>query len=214
LQLAAVVRRRSEFVSRRECSVIPRKWPVSIERTQVGWGLWLWWVLASTVGLLIGGAVGTAVGGALFPAEGGAVALAVAFAVTGAVIGTAQWLALRQHLSRAGWWVLASILGFAMFGAVYEADAVVFAVVFVVVGAAVGIAQWLVLRQHLPRAGWWVLASTIGFAIFGAVPSLFEALFEAVGFAVGAAVALVFVATYGGITGAALVWLLRQPAAE
>lgn len=158
--------------------------------------------------------MGTAVGGALFPGEGNAVALAVAFAVTGAVIGTAQWLVLRQHLPRAGWWVLASALGFAMFGGVHEADAVVFAVVFVVVGAAVGIVQWLVLRQHLSRAGCWVLASTTGFAMFGAAPKVFEAVYQAVGFAVGAAVVLVIVAMYGGITGAALVRLLRQPAAE
>jgi hypothetical protein len=150
------------------------------------------------------------VGGVLFGAEAGVVALGVAFAVTGAVIGTAQWLLLRQHLSRVGGWVLATSLGFAMFGAVNEANTVVFAVVFAVVGAAVGIAQWLVLRQHLRRAGWWALASTMGFATYGAVPSLYETVYGAV----GVVVVLTIVAMYGAITGAVLVWLLRQPASE
>ena len=63
-----------------------------------------------------------------------------------------------------------------MFGAVFEAQTLVFAVVFVVVGTAVGIAQWLVLRQHVDRAGWWILASTLSVAMFGVVPSVFEAV--------------------------------------
>jgi hypothetical protein len=171
-------------------------------------------MLASTVGFLIGGAVGTAVGGALFGGEGSVVALAFAFVVSGAVTGTAQWLVLRQHLSGADGWVLASTLGFAILGAVNEASAAVFAVVFVVAGAVVGVTQWLVLRPHLCRAGLWVLASTAGFAMFGVAPSVFEAVYRAAGFAVGASVVLVIVTMYGGITGAALVWLLQQPASE
>ena len=111
----------------------------------VGWGFWLWWVLASTVGFLIGGGMGEAVNDVVLPgfARFTAEALTVAFAVSGAVTGIAQWLVLRQRLSRAGWWVLASTVGFAMFGAVYKAVyvAVGDAVGFAVVGAAVGITQ-------------------------------------------------------------------------
>jgi hypothetical protein len=166
------------------------------------------------VGLLLGGGLGTSVGAALFPAEAGAVALAVSFAVTGAVIGTAQWWLLRPHLPRAGGWVLATLLGFALFGAAFEADAALFALVFVVVGAAVGIAQWCVLRQHLQRAGAWVLANTMGFALFGIVPSLYEKVYGVVGFTVSAALVLAIVAGYGGITGAVLVWLFRRTATE
>jgi hypothetical protein len=106
------------------------------------------------------------------------------------------------------------MLGFTSFGAAFEAGAALFALVFVVVGAAVGIAQWWVLRQHLQRAGGWVLASTMGFAPFGVVPSLYERVYGAVGFALSAALVLGIVAGYGGITGVALVWLLRQTATE
>jgi hypothetical protein len=184
---------------------------MNIERAQVGKAIWLWWVLVSTLGFLIGGTVGTALGGALFSAEGNVVALAVAFAVTGAGTGTAQWLVLRQHLARAGWWILATAICFALFGVVDGADAVRFAAIFVVVGAVVGVAQWLVLRQHLSQAGWWVMASTLSFALFGVAPSVFEAVFGTIGFVVGVVVVLTIVSMYGGITGAVLVWLLRQP---
>jgi len=79
------------------------------------------------------------------------------------------------------------------------------------VGWAVGGAmQWLVLRSQVSRAGWWVLASTVGWLV---------------GFLVGGAVGhedilvvfLFFItlwAVAGAITGIALIWLLRQPARE
>jgi hypothetical protein len=63
------------------------------------------------------------------------------------------------------------------------------------VGILVGSLQWLVLRSQISRARWWILASALG---MGAG----FALDQVVGHLVGLA-----------ITGTALVWLLRQPAA-
>lgn len=186
---------------------------MAAERGGIRWSLWLSWVLASTLGLLVGGAVGTAAVSAAFPLKDDSLTLALSFAVTGLVIGTAQWLVLRQHLSRIGWWILASIAGFAMFGTASQANPVEFALAFVVAGAGVGIAQFLVLRPHLTRAGWWVLACTLGFAAFGFVPKVAEVIFATAGYAAGVIVVLVIVAAYGGITGVVLVWLLRRPIA-
>ena len=189
---------------------------MNTERKQVGWGFWLrwvsafwlWWVLASTVGLAVGGAVGGAVGFAVYEEPAGVavvVGVAVVGAVFGASVGIAQWLVLRRQVSRAGWWVLASTVGLAVGGVVVEAVLVGGALlvgetlVFAVFGASVGIAQWLVLRRwQVSRAGWWVLASTVGFAVTGVVV---EAVF-------------VSLAGYGAITGGVLVWLLRQPRPE
>jgi hypothetical protein len=64
--------------------------------------------------------------------------------------------------------------------------------------------QWLVLRRRIASAGWWVLASIVGWVIGIAV-------FLAVGWFVAWAVGF---AVVGAITGGALVRLLRQPAAE
>jgi hypothetical protein len=62
------------------------------------------------------------------------------------------------------------------------------------VGTLVGTMQWVVLRRHVSRAGWWVLTSALG-------SGLSFALNQVVGQLVGVAV-----------TGAVLVWVLRLPA--
>ena len=195
---------------------------MNTERAQVGWRFWLGWVVASTVGLGVGMAVPlwaiVVFHGVLAYAAGGrssalgeAVALYVFLTLIGAFggasVGIAQWLVLRRQVARAGWWVLASIVGFALgfvvggpLGSATTSRAV-FTPVDVAVqfllggagnGAPMGIAQWLVLRRQVGRAGWWVLASTVGLAV-GAF------------FSVAAGV------IYAPITGGVLVWLLRQP---
>ena len=62
-------------------------------------------------------------------------------------------------------------------------------------GTVAGLMQWLVLRRQVARAGWWVLACTLGWVVAVPVGDL--------GGPPGWAV-------YGAITGAVLVWLLRQ----
>jgi hypothetical protein len=104
-------------------------------RRKPGWGFWLLWVLASSVGLAVGLAVVGAVSGA------------VPLDVVGAVAGVAQWLLLRRQVRRAGWWILASTVGWAVGLAVVNAvvDAVVDAVGWAV-GWAVGLAVgWAVV---------------------------------------------------------------------
>ena len=63
------------------------------ERAPVGWRVWLWWVLASTVGWIVGWIVGGLVSGITDTAAGWAVLGAVYGAITGAVL---VWL-LRQR---------------------------------------------------------------------------------------------------------------------
>jgi hypothetical protein len=198
---------------------------MNTERAQVGWRFWLWWVLASTVGLAVGMLVrpfAFYVVGAWLTWGGGievvfalddVVALEVAFALSGALggasVGIAQWLVLRRQVSRAGWWVLASSVGLAV-GSVVGPDIMpdlsraepTFVVGIAQValrgvqdGASIGIAQWLVLRRRVARGGWWVLASTVGLAV-------------GVLFSVAAGV------IYAPITGGVLVWLLRHPVTE
>ena len=183
-------------------------------RRKPGWGFWLLWVLASSVGLAVGDAVVRAVGGA------------VSGAVFGAVAGVAQWLLLRRQVRRAGWWILASTVGLAVGLAVVNAvvgavsGAVPSDVVGAVVGAVSGVAQWLILRRQVRRAGWWILASTVGWAVGLAVGgavgwAVVNAVVDAVGWAVGLAAGWAVVgAVSGSITGTVLVWLLRQPRRE
>jgi hypothetical protein len=137
-----------------------------VQRTYTGTNLWLQWVLANIVGWATGWAI-FAVCADTIPMVGHP----VGFIVGGATVGVLQWLVLRRVVDRAGWSILASSLGltvgfiggWALGGPPFD-----FLLAFVLVGLLNGIVQWLALRQRSDRAGWWVLASTIGFALGGA----------------------------------------------
>lgn len=182
---------------------------MNAERARGGLGFWLWWVLASAMGLVLGAVVGGALVD-IFPSVLGG---AISGVAVGSAVGTSQWLVLRKQLSQVGWWVIASIAGFAMFGAVAtvlsEKVSIVF--LFALIGAAIGVAQWLVLRPHFSQAGWWVLANVSAFSSFGVAV---DAVYAIKGESASLAVSLVVLSIYGGLTGAALVWLLRQPMPE
>ncbi len=186
----------------------------------VKWQFWLLWVLASAAGGAVvaavaraaANAVGRAVGHALGGVVGEAAVGVVALGGMMTAIGIAQWLVLQRRISWAGWWVLASVVGGAVGGAVtlgvwsvltVFAGETVRAFVGVIIGFAVfGIAQWLVLRRQVSRAGWLALASTVALAAspLGVV---------AIGALVGGEVArgAGFGAVYGAITGSAFVIL-------
>ena len=119
-----------------------------------GWGFWLRWVLASTVGWVLGGV-------AAVVADAVVVGLMVGFAVGGVIgggPGVLQWLVLRRQVARAGWWVVASAVGVGV-GWIVEGGVVVVVVLVVseVLGGAVNGAitgamlVWL-LRQRAAAA--------------------------------------------------------------
>jgi len=90
--------------------------------------------------------------------------------IVGAVIGVAEWFALRQHVS---WlWVPATTVGMAV-GLVAGAGLVDYgiergdlAVVGAVTGLAVGAMQALVLARHrIPGAVWWAVANPPAWAL-------------------------------------------------
>ena len=97
--------------------------------------------------------------------------------------------------------MLASVGAAAVVGVVVFAVGVVDADAGWVVGTGIfgtvaGLLQWRVLKGQVPRAGWWVLASTVGWVV--GIPMGEELGRNGLG------------AGYGLITGTVLVWLLRQ----
>ncbi len=181
---------------------------MTVERNRIGWVIWLAWVLVSTIGWMLGFIIGFVLayvpGDLIAGALGDYLAYGVHGSVLGAVVGLMQWLILREYVSRAGWWVLASSAGLAVgYGvAVVALGSFAETVVVALGGTVTGILQWLILRRHFSRAGWWVLASTVGLGFSMAV-SLDSSSMLLVGGAV-----------LGAVTGGALVWLLRQPVPE
>jgi len=201
------------------------KQPTPQSHAPVGWTFWLQWVLANAVAGFVGGRLGGLVvavawavswidwlrDGAMPEAK----AVFMSLPVFGALIGIAQWFVLWGRIRQSGWWVLATIvggivgaavvspvvlaIGEAVLGAFREgmAKALFGALVGTVFGASVGIMQWLVLRRQVYRAEGWVLASTVAWAVSGAV---------------GTAVVVGII--LGAFTGIPLLWLLRHPVPE
>jgi hypothetical protein len=124
-------------------------------RRQVGW--MGWGVLASSVAYSIGFPVGFAIGGP--PAD-----FLLGVAMVGLAGGTIQWLALREKVNRAGWWVPANTLGLTV-GAVVS-----LVIVFSSAEAVLGVA---------------FLETDLGFVV---VLSIFGAIAGAVGGAITGAV--------------------------
>jgi hypothetical protein len=127
--------------------------------------MWLW-VVAVLVSFPIGGLIADLVVDGV-DSVGAALAGGL---IVGAVIGAAEWFALRQRVS---WlWIPATIVGMAVglvAGAAlvdYSIDRGDLALMGAVNGLAVGIMQALVLARHrIPGAVWWAVANPPAWAL-------------------------------------------------
>jgi hypothetical protein len=122
-------------------------------------GLWLHW-LPTFLGFPAGGLIALAV---LGPVSSLTTALAGG-AVAGAVLGAAQWLALRGRLSKTEWWIPATAIGQAVGLAAgtavvgYRTGLQDLAIQGAITGLGVGILQAVVLRPHIATWFWWAIA--------------------------------------------------------
>ena len=71
-------------------------------------------------------------------------------------------LAIAPHLWL--WWTLATAIAGAIVGALEELG-FQFIATIVFTGLLIGAAQWLVLRQYIPQAFWWIVVSTLGWTL-------------------------------------------------
>jgi hypothetical protein len=183
--------------------------------------------LAPTGGVILGAIVAGIVFGSIAPYDP-----AMTFLVTlaGGVLGAiaTRWVILRRPAGVAGWGIaitslslgLGFFLGYGLGG-----GGVDFLVAATMVGVVGGLAQRRIMSLRVRRAGWWVVASGVGFAVSAfivvGIPGLFnfyDTLYTAKGETVADVIILAMWGVFGGllagaITGALLVRLLR-PAAE
>jgi hypothetical protein len=99
----------------------------------------------------------------------------------GAVIGGLQWIVLHSYMPKAGWWIVATIVGFTLgfllsYGmtqlfninlAQFTSDPsnlVSYIVLGILASGTPGFLQWLILRRRVAKSGWWVLAWILGSA--------------------------------------------------
>ena len=172
-------------------------------------GVWLRWVLASTVGWAAAWATTVPVEGLVGFAAGGA---ALVDGVFGALIGTAQWLVLRERISQAVWWVPASAAGTVLGGLAASIPSWPMDVfgTGVVYGTFVGSLQWAVLRRQVGRAGSWVPAAVAGELASAACANLVPFAPRMTGLG-DVSFGVVNGAVQGAVTGLVLAWLLRPP---
>jgi len=191
--------------------------------------LWRRWVAVSTVGLAVGLAVFALVGDGLGGEDEGTVRSGLAHLLglltAGGLAGALHWSALDGP---AGGTVRAAVasglcltVGF-MAGHALGGPPVDFLLGFTLLGAIGGIPQWRLLRRRVPRAGRWVPASGLGYAVGGAagvaaVVLVADAIDQALGggLVAFAAVLALLGAVGGGIGGAVtatVLFRLSRPA--
>jgi hypothetical protein len=95
--------------------------------------------------------------------------------VLGLLSGFLQYLLLRHHLPRMGWWIAATSSGL-LLGYVVESILIRTlhsnlntmwsgVLMTVLVFGSMGLTQWLVLRQRVRHAAWWILANVLGWGL-------------------------------------------------
>ena len=142
----------------------------------------------------------------------------------GVMTGLAQWLVvIRWHIGQAGWWILATAIGWPL--GLFAGTAVVSRVnvvneqaaivVWAVLGASLGLTQWLVLRNKVEHAEWWIFASTALWAISGFIGIKVIEVVNGPSVIVTSSTELVVILTTWGlaesIKGVVLVRLLHRP---
>jgi hypothetical protein len=126
-----------------------------------------------------GGPVQTSIVGGQIDVEGSSLirvmltGAVVGGAVGGAVSGLCQWLLLRPLIGKATGWIAVTIttwaLGWTIWAAVAAGprapNAALNSLALLAGGACNGLGQWLVLRQSVRRAGWWLLVVALSWGI-------------------------------------------------
>jgi hypothetical protein len=148
------------------------------------WALYFKWIMATTVGWLLGRF--------LFPN--------LAFIVLGIAIGVLQGFILQSYLSKFWNWTIATSLGWALGSSVILVGGLssMDLIAALLVGMTTGTAQWLVLRKELHWSGWWIMISIVAWT---------SGMVLLPGIILTGVVA-------GAVTGIALVLLVRFPNTE
>ncbi len=91
------------------------------------------------------------------------------------ISGVLQYGLLRLYVPKLGGWILATLAGclivFVAMTLLIRVFEVAFlnlwkgALAFATIGGLIGLSQWVFLRRRIPKAGWWMLASILGWGL-------------------------------------------------
>ena len=91
--------------------------------------------------------------------------------------GLVQYGMLRPYLPRMSGWVLLTaagwLMGLLLIAISYRLKWIdptkYFGAIFFLMGLSIGVAQWLLLRRRLSRAGWWIAANLAGWGLLALI---------------------------------------------
>ena len=203
--------------------MVQHEWQDETRQLAIAPRLWLWWTLATTIAGAIVGAL-----------EASGFQFIATIFFTGLLIGSAQWLVLRQYIPKAFWWIVVSALGWTFgllllsseitldpffqfiqflstLGAwdVFWMNLVKQSIVLTIFGAA----QFPILRRFVRKAHWWILVSALGGALAGAGSSTIAYILQPGLLPTPFLTALSYGSGwlgYGIVTGICLQWLLHH----
>jgi hypothetical protein len=136
------------------------------------WALWFYWIMATTLGWLVGTL--------LFSG--------IPLVISGVAIAVFQWSVLYKRIQKSWRWLVFSALGWiaGTILLVLTAPEQMGVLAGPFLGAILGVVQWLILRNELEFAGWWIAISIIawttgltlmpGLLTSGALPSALTGL--------------------------------------
>lgn len=189
---------------------------VKVNRNE--FGLWLGWTLATAIGMLLGLLIAIPLVN-LLDLQWARIIVPL---LTGFLIGLAQWAALRSYLIDATDWILAGgtswavgyALGLFLINALADTILGGFAG-YLLFGLIIALVQWPILRREIPNLWAWILANVIGWTLgFYLSQVSLDLFFEDPAIAPVASTSVISAISglvAGGITGLALVWIVRQP---
>jgi hypothetical protein len=214
-----------------------QKWPWTF------WGRWVVAnALAEMIGLgaslLLWGIFIFGLEGRIGPILAALIVVLGSTLIEGSAVGLAQWSVLRERLPTLTWqrWLVATAIGACVAWTLGMVPSTAISMQTVataepppelsdllmyslaagmgfVLGAILAAPQWWVLRRHLPRAGWWVPANMVAWAV--GMPAIFlgMSLAPAADVTVGFVLTLLGIlavagALVGAVHGVVLVWLL------
>ncbi len=183
--------------------------------------VWLWWILATAGGWLLGSLATYGISivlnmagfGALLEADPTQISQStalllmgvslVSLLIMGVAVGGLQWLVLRWQVPGISRWTIFTGLGFALGTFAFWAF----------MGLGVGLTQWMLLRRDLNKTIWWLVVNAVAWPVgylFGGTGG--AALGAGLGSAiVGGLVGSILIgAIIGALTGMMLLWLLRE----
>ncbi|MBF2062941.1 MAG: hypothetical protein IGS39_00675 [Calothrix sp. C42_A2020_038] len=190
--------------------------------------LWEHWVLATSIGFLVGLTVIDIVGVATSHFGYIRGTFTLLGALEGVILGFAQWLVLRRHVKHSARWILATVIGILLAWFTGLSISTVTALAYIstsntiplvkglvclgaVLGGVLGLCQWFVLKQ-IRFSIWWIVANAFAWALGLLVAFVGTGIVRGswgVHVLITAATGVAMGAIIGGITGITLVWLLK-----